>query len=404
MLRIVTLATLYPSDAQPGLGRFVEAQTVRLAARPDVDLRVISPVALPPPPFDRHPRYAALRALPEREMRQAVRVYRPRAGLLPGVGGMFNPGFVSRAAMPVLTELRREGFAFDVIDAQFFFPDGPAAMRLARAFDVPFSIKARGSDIEYWGQRFDTRAAVHRAAHAAGGLLSVSAALRNRMIELGLPTASVHYTGVDLDRFGRVDRTAAKSALGITGPLVVSIGNLVALKGHDIVIAAVASLPGVSLWIAGDGPERARLAALIATSGAADRIRLLGAVPHDDVPSLLAAADVVALASEREGLANVWVEALACGTPVVAPDIGSAREVIDRPAAGRIVARTSAAFSAAITELLAAPPGPAGAREAALRFGWDRNSNALFDHLARTAGHHDESQDPPPGIPRPTRS
>ena len=385
MLRIVTLATLYPNDARPGLGRFVETQTVRLAERADVDLRVISPVALPPPPFDRHPRYAALRALPTHEIRQGVQVYRPRAALIPGIGGALNPLFTARAAMPVLSELRSQGFAFDVIDAQFFFPDGPAAMRLARAFDVPFSIKARGSDIAYWGQQRWTRAAVHQAAHAAGGLLAVSAALGRQMVELGLPTASVHYTGVDLDHFGRVDRAAAKIALGINGPLVVSIGNLVALKGHAIVVDAVASLPGVSLWIAGDGPERSRLAAGIAASGAADRIRLMGAVPHDQVPNLLAAADVVALASEREGLANVWVEALAAGTPVVAPDIGSAREVLDRPDAGRIVARTGAAFATAIQDLIGTPPNPAATRAAAARFSWDRNSQELFDHLLRVA-------------------
>ena len=385
MLRIVTLATLYPSDAQPGLGRFVEVQSIRLAARQDVDLRVISPVALPPPPFDRHSRYVGLRTLPTQEVRNGVQIYRPRAALLPGMGGALNPWFVYRAARPILAALHRDGFAFDVIDAQFFFPDGPAAMRLASDFGVPFSIKARGSDIEYWGQRFDTRAAVRRAAHAAGGLLSVSAALRDKMIALSLPAATVHYTGVDLDRFGRVTCTEGKAGLGIDGPLVVSIGNLVALKGHDIVIKAVASLPGAQLLIAGEGPERSRLSATIAASGAADRIRLLGAVPHADVPALLAAADVVALASEREGLANVWVEALACGTPVVAPDIGSAREVIDRPAAGRIVGRTPAAFAAAIRDLLASPPAPSATREAAVRFSWDRNSSELFLHLARVA-------------------
>ncbi len=386
MLRVLTLATLYPNDAQPGLGRFVEAQTARLAAHPGVDLRVVSPIALPPAPFDRHPRYAALRALPERDVRNGVEVWRPRASLIPGIGGAFNPWFVYRAAKPILAQMRRDGFAFDVIDAQFFYPDGPAAIRLAKDFDVPFSIKARGSDIEYWGQRPDTRGAIRNAANGAGGLLAVSAALRDRMTALGLPQPAVHYTGVDLDRFAPADRNAAKAALGIADPLVVSIGNLISLKGHEIVIAAVASLPGVSLLIAGEGPDRPRLEACIANSGAAERIRLLGAVAHADVPALLAAADVVALASEREGLANVWVEALACGTPVVAPDIGSAREVIDRPAAGRIVDRTPQAFAGAIDALLSQPPAPSAVREAALRFGWARNTDELFDHLAAVAG------------------
>lgn len=381
MLRVITLATLYPSDAEPGLGGFVEAQTVRLAARPDVELRVVSPAAVPPGPFG----YAGHRGLPAREERNGVVVHRPRTGLIPNIGGVLNPWFVHRSVKPVLEGLRRDGFAFDVIDAEFFYPDGPAAARLARDFGVPFSIKARGSDIDYWGVRSDTRGQVLRAAQAADGLLAVSQALAHRMTALGLPAPHVHYTGVDLERFHPRDREAAKAALGIDGPIVVSVGNLVPLKGHDIVIAAVASLPRVELLIAGTGPERARLEAAVAASGASDRIRLLGAVPHADMPGLLAAADVMALASEREGLANVWVEALACGTPVVAPDIGSAREVIDRPEAGRIVRRIPAAFAAAIGELLAAPTDPAATHKAALRFGWERNTNELFEHLRKVA-------------------
>lgn len=390
MLRVLTLSTLYPNGAQPLLGKFVEAQTARLAARADVELHVVSPVALPPAPFDRHPRYAALRALPAVEVRGGVTVHRPRAIVVPAIGAALNPWFVTRAARPVLAALRRQGFAFDVIDAEYFHPDGAAAMRLARDFGVPFSIKARGSDIEYWARRPDTRGAIRQAAAAAGGLLCVSAALRDTMLSLGLPPATVHYTGVDLSRFADRDRAAAKAAFGVDGPLVASAGNLIALKGHALLIAAVASLPGVTLLIAGEGPERPALEAAIAAAGAADRIRLLGAIPPERLAQLFTAADITALASEREGLSNAWVESLAAGAPVVAPDIGSAREVIDRPAAGRIVARTPAAFAAAIVGLLADPPDRDATREVADRFTWTRNTDALFDHLSAVARHRKE--------------
>jgi len=124
---------------------------------------------------------------------------------------------------------------------------------------------------------------------------------------------------------------------------VVSLGALIPIKGHDILIDAVARLPGVNLWIAGQGPEQARLEAQIVQSGLGDRVRLLGAVPHDQVAPLVAAADVMALASEREGLANAWLEALASGTPLVIPDVGGARQVLrGSTAGGRIAARTAA--------------------------------------------------------------
>ncbi|WP_174298336.1 glycosyltransferase, partial [Sphingomonas bacterium] len=112
------------------------------------------------------------------------------------------------------------------------------------------------------------------------------------------------------------------------------------------------------------------------------RVRLVGAVPHGELPRLLAAADAMALASSSEGLANAWVEALACGTPVVVTDAGGARELVTGPAAGRVAGRTSAAFAEAIAALLAHPPDPADVRAMAARFTWTANAVALRDHLA----------------------
>lgn len=384
MLRVLTLSTLYPNAHQPGFGGFVERQTLRLAARADVDLRVVAPLGLPPFPLGRTP----LRALPEDETWNGVRTLRPRFTAIPHVGWRFNPGAVERAALRAIAALRRDGFVPDVIDAEFFFPDGVAAARIGARLGIPVSIKARGSDIHLWGGRARARRQMLAAADAAGGMLAVSAALKADMVTLGMPAdrIRVHYTGVDLDRFCPQDRRAAKARFGVSGPLVVSIGNLVRLKGHEIVAQAVGKVKGVTLIIAGAGPDEAWIRQQAARAEDPQRIRFVGAVPHDEVPTLLAAADIMALASEREGLANAWVEALACGTPVVAPDIGSIREVVDRPAAGRIVAERSAgAFAGAISRLLAAEPDPAGARAAAERFGWARNTETLHEHLAAIA-------------------
>lgn len=389
MLRILTFSTLFPHAAKPTFGVFVEGQTLRLAARPDIELRVVAPLGIPPFPLDRYRQYAPLRELPAEEEWKGVRVYRPRFALLPAIGWRTNASMIERATRPLLSRLRDEGFGFDVIDAQFFHPCGVAAVRLAKAFGVPASIKARGSDIHYWGQKPLARRQMVEAADSAAGLLSVSEALKRDMVEIGMTAdkIDVHYTGVDLDRFRPVDRAQAKAALGVTGPLIVSIGNLIPLKGHDLVIRALVDLPGVTLIVAGNGPERERLAALGTELGIADRLRLPGAIPHDDIARLLAAADVMALASEREGLANVWVEALASGTPVVASAVGGASEVIDRPEAGRLLtARTPTAIAAAIRELLADPPSPACVRAAAERFAWERNTERLYRHLARLAG------------------
>lgn len=384
-LRVLTLSTLFPNSAQPNFGVFVEAQTLALAARPDVELRVVNPLAVPPHPLSLHPRYRPLRDLPLEEEWKGLRVARPRMRVLPGLSGPLNPWLLARAVRPLLAAWRRDGFAFDVLDAQFFYPDGPAAIWLAREFDVPCSIKARGADIHHWGRGAITGPMIRRAGLAADGLLAVSASLARDMAALGMPAGkvTVHYTGCDLTRFRPRPRGPLKAALGVRGPLVVSLGALIPRKGHALVIQAMRHLPEATLLVAGGGPEHGRLQALIRAQGLEGRVRLLGNVAHGELPALLAAADVMALASASEGLANAWIEAMACGTPVVAPKVDGAAEALDRPAAGRLLdERSPAVIAAAIRSILADPPSPAEVRAVAGRFTWPRNAALLHAHLA----------------------
>ncbi|WP_085810575.1 glycosyltransferase [Sphingomonas sp. TZW2008] len=388
MLRVLTLSSLFPDASRRNFGVFVERQTLGLAVRPGVAVRVVAPVGLPPWPLRLHPHYRALAALPRCETWKGLTVDRPRFTTWPGTDGRYHSAALARALVSVLDQIR-EDFAFDVIDASFFFPDGPAAVTLGARYGVPVSIKARGADIHYWGHRPATAASVRDAGDRADGLLAVSAAMRADMAAIGIDPARVmvHHTGVDLDRFAPVDRAAAKARLGVSGPLVVAVGALIVRKGHDVVIEAVARLPGVQLWIAGEGSERSRLAALAARLGIADRVRLLGSIPHDDVPGLIAAADVMALASASEGLANAWVEALACGTPIVITAAGGAADVVQDAAAGRTTDRSPTGFAAAIAGILADPPAQEATRAGALGFTWAANAAALHAHLSALVAH-----------------
>jgi glycosyltransferase involved in cell wall biosynthesis len=389
MLRVLVLSTLFPDATRPNFGIFVERQTRALAERNDVEVRVVAPIGIPVPPLDRLSRYRDATALPEHENWQGLQVHRPKFHTFPATGGRFHARGLVRALTPLLEAIRAE-FAFDVIDAQFFFPDGVAAVELGRRFDVPVSIKARGSDIHFWGRKGSTGAQIRAAAHAADGLLSVSEALRDDMTALGMPGARAEciVTGVDFSRFALADRNAAKASLGIAGPLVLSVGALIPLKGHQIVIDAIATLPDVQLWVAGEGPYRPQLESQIARLGLGARVRLLGSVPHAELPTLLTAGDAMALASEREGLANAWLEALASGTPVVIPNVGGARQVVRSEIGGRIVARTPEAFAAALAELLASPPDRGSVRDSVAPFTWAANSERLHGFLTRLVAEH----------------
>lgn len=384
MLRVLAITTLFPNTAQPVFATFVEGSLLRLGARADVDLTVVAPLGVPPWPLDRVGDYAKFAGVPLSEMWKGVRVHRPRFPVIPRVGWRVNAALVARAATPFVKAGR-----YDVIQADFFFPDGVAAAALGARAGLPVSIKARGSDIQLWGRKPQLKQAMVAAASQAAGLLAVSQSLKAQMVELGMPAEkiAVHYTGVELERFRPVDRAAARAELGLPAPLVLSVGHLIARKRFDVVIRAMAALPHAHLRIVGDGPERGRLQALIAELGLGARVELMGARPHAEVARLLAAADVLALASEREGLANVWVEALACGTPIVITPIEGSAETIDRAAAGRIVRREPAAFAEAIGALLADPPPQEAVRAAVSgRFGWERHTDELFGHLQQLAG------------------
>ena len=380
MLRVLTLSTLYPNASHPQLGLFVERQTQGLAAREDVEVHVVAAVGLPVWPLSLHPHYRPLTRLPARETWRSLDVRRPRFRVWPGGGGHLAARDLART---VGLGLHHADFDFDVIDAEFFWPDGVAAMHLAAQLNRPFSIKARGSDIYHWGDVPRIGEQILAAAQAADGLLAVSQSLRDEMVARGMPAdkIKVHHTGVDFGRFRPLDRDAAKATLGVSGPCVATVGALIERKGQSYAIEALAHLPGATLLLVGDGPDRPALEKQACALGVAQRVRFLGSLPADEVAKILAAADVMLLPTRAEGIANAWVEALACGTPVVTCGAGGAGEVIDRPEYGRIVAREPAALAAAVAELLSDPPGQQAVRNGAERFSWERNARELHDHL-----------------------
>ena len=384
-MRVLSIATLFPNPVRPSFGIFVGNQMRAVSARGDVDLTVISPIGMPPWPLSLKSPYAALRAIPRESDAVGMPVHYPRFTLIPKVGADSNPQRIARAVLPLARRLHEER-PFDIVDAQFFFPDGPAAALIARELGLPLTIKSRGADIHYWGSRPKARAQMLRAARQAAGLLAVSKALREDMIALGMPAerTQVHYTGLDQERFRPTDRFEARDALvtrlnlEVKGaPLLVTTGALIARKGQSLVIEALQRLPQARLALAGAGEDEARLRAQARQLGLSDRVHFLGQVTHEDLPLLLSAADVLVLPSASEGLANAWVEAIACGTPIVVPDIGGAREVVLDRSAGRLVERSAGAIATAVAEILSDAPSQAEVAAHARRFSWQENAESL---------------------------
>ncbi len=386
-LHILTLSTLFPNAGAPNFGIFVERQTAELAGRTATSLTVINPIGIPPWPLNKIGQYRALNALPEHEEWHGLDIYRPRFKLIPKIGGAGNPRRIADALLPLIKELHEKA-PFDVIDAEFFYPDGPAAMRLAAALGISFTIKARGADIHHWSSDPKCRDQILQAARKATALLAVSEALKQDMIALGMDGGkiTVHYTGLDQNKFIPVDRNAAKRALRVSGPLFITTGALIKRKNQDLVIRAMASFPDAQLVLAGKGEEEQNYRTLAKQLGISDRIRFLGSVPHDQLPQLTAAADIAILVSKSEGLANAWVEALACGTPVIISEAGGARELVTSPVTGRIVDQNVEAIITAIKAILKQPPEQEMVRSSVNRFSWKNNGDQLRTILAKAAG------------------
>lgn len=373
-MKILTFSTLYPSAVRPSHGIFVETRLRYLLASGAVSAKVVAPV---PWFFSSNPAfgaYADFARTARRGSRNGIDVYHPRYLLVPKLGMLMAPYSIAAAASRRMRQVQREGFDFDLIDAHYFYPDGVAAVMLGKRLNKPVVITARGTDLSLIPKYRLPRAMIQWAAGEAAGMITVCAALKTTLVELGADESKITVlrNGVDLQRFVPGDREAQRRMLNLSARTLLSVGHLIERKGHDIVIRALAFLENTDLLIVGTGPEDAALRRLAAELGVASRVRFVGAVEQRALKDYYGAADALVLASSREGWANVLLEAMACGTPVVASDVWGTPEVVAAPEAGVLMkARTPQALAAAVEHLFAHMPDRAVTRRYAERFSWD---------------------------------
>lgn len=395
-MRTLLFSTLFPSTARPTHGVFVETRLRELLKTGAVQTRVVAPVPWFPSTAERFGDYARFARTPAHEQREGVEVHHPRYFLPPKVGMTLSPWLLAMGAVGTLRRLIREGFDFEVIDSHYFYPDGVAAALLSRWLGKPLVITARGSDLNVIAEHTLPRRMMLIAARQASALVGVSNALVERMAALGMPASRLHLlrNGVDLQRFAPVPQANARQQIGQSGaPLLLSVGNLVELKGHALCIDALAALlpahPQARLLIVGRGPLEGPLREHARQRGVAGCVQWVGTVPNTELARWYSAADVLLLASSREGWPNVLLEAMACGTPVVATRVGGVPEIVRSPVAGCVVdERSGASLAAAVAELLRRGVDRAAVRAHAQGFGWQDTSDGqarLFQAIAHAA-------------------
>lgn len=378
-MRVLTFTNLYPSGVLPRHGIFIEHRLRQLVAG-GVDARVVAPIPWVPFKSRIFGQYAAFHGVPETENRYGIQIHRPRFVAVPRVTSWLNPYAMALSALRIVRQLQRQQ-DFDVIDAHFVYPDGAAAILLGKWLDKPVVVSARGTDIHTFPQYFVPRRWIKWVLREAAALVSVSAALADSLRELGAreDRISVLRNGVDLNLFAPGDRQALRRELNLEGPLLLSVGHLVADKGHQYAIEALTQLRDVHLAIVGAGPMHSELQAQAARLGVGDRVTWVGNVDQRMLVRYYGAADLTILASRAEGLPNVLLESMASGTPVVSTDVGGAGEVVTSADAGVLMRERSAqAIVDAVRALMAAPIEPARVRRHAENFSWSATTDGLL--------------------------
>ncbi|MCB8747171.1 glycosyltransferase [Rhodoferax sp. U2-2l] len=344
--RILVFSSLFPNAAQPTAGVFVRERMFNVAKH--LDLCVVSPKAWFPLQgllrlIKPHFRPATAR----QEVQAGIDVFQPLYLSFPGVLKRFDGFLMAVGAWRTVRKLKKQQ-RVDLIDAHFAYPDGYAATLLGKWLDLPVTITLRGTEHRHAKDdalRQRLQLALQRAVHVFG----VSDDLCGVARQLGLPSAKLQVVGngVDLSKFSALDRTQARVALGLapTDVVLVSVGGLVERKGFHRVIEVlpdlVARFASLKLLIVGgataEGNNRAQLEQQVNNLGLQAHVQFLGPKPHTELAAILSAGDVFVLATANEGWANVFLEAMACGLPVVTTEVGGNKEVVTSEDHGLLV-------------------------------------------------------------------
>ena len=350
MLRIAVVTAHYPSSAEPTRGR-PAYQTLRKLAQ-QCEVEVFYPHAAYPSFLK--PRSRTYDSLDHSYSLPGVTAHYYDYSVLPLLSRPFNGFGAGRALLP---HVRR--FNPDLVFSYCLYPDGYAGLTVARALSVPFAAMGVGSDVHSIHDSFSLKR-TKTLLREADLLLAISGDLRERMISMGAAATKTRtvISGSDPEVFHVRDRGTARAQLGIdpSAEAVVFIGRMDLKKGPRELVDASASLqpnrPNLHVYLVGDGPDAPLVKSAIAAHNAGGFIHIIPGCDFDQVAVWMAAADLVTLPSYMEGCPNVVLEALACGRPVVATDVGGIPEIMS-DACGRLVPpRDSQALARALDSVL----------------------------------------------------
>ena len=334
-MKVLLISNIFPNSAEKERGVFTHG--IAMALKDRCRLEVAAPLPWVPPLLRKRNQGKYVHAqVPNKEEIGELQVHHPRYGVIPGVLGFMHPAFMFAPVLRLIKRLDREGH-IDLINAHWIFPDGVAAVWAARKLGKPVVLTALGCDINHYPSLPFRKGLIERALRKADAVTVKGNSLREKTLELHVPDKKIYVipNGIDLQHFRIMDRVAARRQLGIrgTGPFLLTVGSLDEVKGNCYLLEALNKIahdlkPPPHLLMVGDGYFKQYLLSQARDFGIAQQISFFGKRPHHEIPVWMNAADLFCLPSIREGRPNALVEALACGTPAVASDVGSVPEII----------------------------------------------------------------------------
>jgi len=378
-MNILTITTLYPNQKQFRHGVFIETRLRHLVETGKIKAKVIAPVPWFPFKSERFKQYSVYADVPRVEQRNGLDIYHPRYLVIPKIGMIMTPFFMALSLYWQVKTLQKQQ-KIDLIDAHYFYPDGVAVALANKWLKIPFIISARGTDINLIPQYKLPRKMILWAADKAKASVTVCKALKDSMVQMGAEEKKIHVyrNGVDLELFKLLDKSQCREKYKLYKKTLVSVGHLIERKGHHLIIEAMTSLPDYQLLIVGGGEEEKSLKKLVEQLKLCDQVRFLGEKKQNELTEIYNAADAMVLASSREGWANVLLESMACGTPVVATDIWGTPEVVKNQDAGVLVKRNSESIAEGVTQLFNNYPTRMQTRKYAEQFSWESTTQGLL--------------------------
>ncbi len=345
--KLLVFSTVFPNKNQPSYGIFVQNRMFHVGKK--LPVKIVAPV--PWFPLQGLIRYWVPHfrpSVPQFEIRDGFEIYHPKFLSIPALFKFLDGFFLAWGCRRLLRKIQRS-YDFDIIDGHFGYPDGVAAARLAKWFKKPVTLTLRGNETRHMAYSIQKKQ-VLEAISQADQVFSVSAALRQEIIALGADSKKIKTVGngIDIELFYPVDGHPIRQQLRVSkqARVIITIGGLIERKGFHRVMEVLPALkqhyPDLHYLIIGkggssEGDWTRRLEQRVIDLKLEDTVHFLGHKNHHELKDYLSAADLFVLATRREGWANVLLEAMACGLPVVTTDVGGNKEVVNHSDLGIVV-------------------------------------------------------------------